>query len=352
MKLNRLLQFIFGFVLLFSISCTSDYEEIIPEITYNNGFLVTNEGNFGKPNADVTFVTKDLSLMQDDIYKVKNNNENLGDVLQTMVFNGDKAYLLLNNSNKITVVDRVSFKKSGEITAQLDNPRYMAVANGNLYVSNDKYAGGKFVNVYKLSDNSFVKKIDFASTSTVERIVEAGGNVFVQNTNSFNPGTTITKINTTSNTIDATPVQVPNGNNINRIISYNNSVYAIAEGTSNSYIHQIPAAGGAITTTTLAGIEKGTNLQIDGGRFYFSSKNKIYSMAMTATTAPTSPLITAVDGGDYFTLYGFNVIDGRIFTIDVKGFTAPSEITVYTTAGAAVSKFKAGMGANGVYKNY
>ena len=75
MKLNRLLQFIFGFVLLFSISCTSEYEETIPEITYQNGLLITNEGNFGSPNADVTFITKDLSLMQNDIYKANNNKE-------------------------------------------------------------------------------------------------------------------------------------------------------------------------------------------------------------------------------------------------------------------------------------
>ncbi|WP_435524378.1 YncE family protein [Chryseobacterium indoltheticum] len=131
------------------------------------------------------------------LYKAKNNNENLGDVLQTVVLNGDKAYLLLNSSNKIQIVDRYTFKKAGEITAQLNNPRYMAIANGNLYVSNDQYGGAKFVNVYKLSDNSFVKKIDFASTKIVERVVEAGGNIFVQNA-SYGFGNTITKINTTN----------------------------------------------------------------------------------------------------------------------------------------------------------
>ena len=350
MKLNRLLQFIFGFVLLFSISCTSDYEEVIPEITYQNGFFITNEGNFGKPNADVTFLTRDLSLMQNDIYKAKNNNENLGDVLQTVVLNGDKAYLLLNNSNKIQIVDRVTFKKAGEITAQLNNPRYMAIANGNLYVSNDQYGGAKFVNVYKLSDNSFVKKIDFASTSTVERVVEAGGNIFVQNA-SYGFGNTITKINTTNNTIEGTPIAMPNGD-INKTITYNNNVYVIAQGTANSYIHQINPAGSVVKTTTLTGIVNGTNLQIDGGRFYFTSSNKVYSMDMTATTAPTSPIITAVDGGPNFTLYGFSVIDGRIFTSDVKGFTQPSEISVYTSAGTFITKFTAGMGATNVYKNY
>lgn len=349
MKLNRLLQFIFGFVLLFSISCTSEYEETIPEITYQNGLLITNEGNFGSPNADVTFITKDLSLMQNDIYKANNNKENLGDVLQTMVLNGDKAYLLLNNSNKIQIVDRYSFKKAGEITAQLNNPRYMAIANGNLYVSNDKYGGAKFVNVYKLSDNSFVKKIDFASTSTVERVVEAGGNIFVQNA-SYGFGNTITKINTTTNAIEGTPTPMPNGD-ITKTITYNSNVYVIAQGTADSYIYQINPAGSILKTTTLTGIANGTNLQIDGGRFYFTSSNKVYSMDMNATAAPTNPIITAVDGGANFTLYGFSVIDGRIFTSDVKGFTQPSEITVYTTGGTVISKFTAGMGATSVYKN-
>ena len=349
MKLNRLLQVIFGFVLLFSISCTSEYEETIPEITYQNGLLITNEGNFGSPNADVTFITKDLSLMQNDIYKANNNKENLGDVLQTMVLNGDKAYLLLNNSNKIQIVDRYSFKKAGEITAQLNNPRYMAIANGNLYVSNDKYNGAKFVNVYKLSDNSFVKKIDFASTSTVERVVEAGGNIFVQNA-SYGFGNTITKINTTTNAIEGTPTPMPNGD-ITKTITYNSNVYVIAQGTADSYIYQINPAGSIVKTTTLTGIANATNLQIDGGRFYFTSSNKVYSMDMNATAAPTNPIITAVDGGANFTLYGFSVIDGRIFTSDVKGFTQPSEITVYTTGGTVISKFTAGMGATSVYKN-
>lgn len=348
MKLNRLLQIVFGFVLLFSISCTSDYEEIVPEITYNNGLFITNEGKFQTPNADVTFITKDLSLMQNEIYKAK-NNENLGDVLQTMVINGDKAYLLLNNSNKITIVDRVTFKKTGEITAQINNPRYMAVANGNLYVSNDQYGGAKYVGVYKLSDNSFVKKIDFASTSTVENVVEAGGTIFVQNA-SYGFGNTITKINTTNNTIDGTVITVPNGD-ISKTISSNGNVYTIAGTATDTYIYQISPAGAITKTTTLTGISNGRNIQVDGGRYYFSSLNKIYSMDMNSTTVP-SPLFSTSETDPNFAVYGFSVIEGRIFVSDVKKFTAPSEITVYTTAGTVISKFTAGIGATSVYKNY
>lgn len=347
MKFNKLLQIIFGFVLFFSISCTSEYEETITEISYQNGYFITNEGNYGQPNAEVSFITKDLNLLQNDIYKANNNNENLGDVLQTMAVSGDKAFLLLNNSNKIQVVNRYTFKKLGTITSEINQPRYMAVANNMLYVSNDQYLGAKYVSVYKTSDLSFVKKIPFSDTA--ERVVSAGGNIFVQNA-TYGFGNTLTKINTTTNEIDGTPISVPNGN-INKTIAYNNNVYVIAEGTANSYLYEISPAGTITKNITLTNIPNATNLQIDGGKFFFSSANKIYSMDLNATAAPTAPIITAVDGGQYYTLYGFNVMDGRIFTSDVKGFSQASEMNVYTTSGTLIKKFTVGMGANGVYSN-
>jgi len=347
MKMTRFLQLVLGLVLLFNISCSSDYEEIVASPTYENGYFITNEGNFGVPNADVSFITKDLNFVQNDIYKANNANENLGDVLQTIAYNGDQAYLLLNNSNKIQVVNRYTFKKTGEITSQLNNPRYMAVANNMLYVSNDQYNGPKSVNVYKTSDLSFVKKITF--TNTAERVVVAGGNVFVQNA-TYSFGNTLTKINTVTNEIEGTPVSLPSGN-INKTIAYNNNIYVIAEGSTDSYIYQISAAGAIVKTITLSGIANGTHLQIDNGRFFFSSYNKIYSMDINATASPTAPIITAVDGGQYFTLYGFSVVDGRIFTSDVKSFTEASEMSVYTTSGTFITKFKTGMGSTSVYSN-
>ncbi|WP_144282416.1 YncE family protein [Chryseobacterium echinoideorum] len=346
MKFNRLLQIIFGFVLLFSLSCTSEYEEIIPEATYENGYFITNEGNFGQPNAEVSFITKDLNVLQNDLYKANNNNENLGDVLQTMVISGDKAFLLLNNSNKIQVVNRYTFKKIGTITNEINQPRYMAIANNMLYVSNDQYMGAKYVSVYKTSDFSLVKKIPFSDTA--ERVVSAGGSIFVQNA-TYGFGNTLTKINTTTNEIDGTPISVPNGN-INKTIAYNNNVYVIAEGAASSFLYEISPAG-SITKNITLNIPNATNLQIESGKFFFSSANKIYSMNMNATAAPTAPIITAVDGGQYYTLYGFNVMDGRIFTSDVKGFSQVSEMSVYTTSGTLIKKFTVGMGANGVYSN-
>ncbi|WP_415328471.1 YncE family protein [Chryseobacterium sp. MMS23-Vi53] len=345
MKLTRLLTLVFAFALLFNIACTDD-NNATNDMYYGGGVLLSNEGNFGKPNADVTFVSSDLNTKQDNIFSA-NNGSNLGDVLQTIGFSGENAYLLLNNSNKIQVVNRYNFKKVGEITAQLNSPRYIAFANNNIYVTNDKYNGDKYVSVYKASDLSFVKKITF--TDNAERIVAAGNYVFVQNA-SFGFGNKISYISTSTNEVQNT-ITLPSGN-INKMIANNQSVYAIAAGTTDSYIYQISNTGSITKTYTLTGITDATNLEIENGKIYFTSGLKVYTMDVTATTAPTTPLFTVANSVDpYSNLYGFSVVNGRIYTSDANGFTEDSKISVYSTTGSLLKTFTAGKGTNGAYWN-
>lgn len=346
MKFSKILSSVLALTLLFNISCRTESDEPIelPKGAYENGIFVLNEGNFGTPSASVTFLSNDLATIEQDVYK-KNNGTDLGDVLQTLTYNGDNAYLVLNNSNKITVVNRYTFKKTGEITAQINQPRYISIANNFIYVTNDEYLGPKSVTIYKLSDLSFVKKIAF--TDTAERIVEAGGTIFVQNA-TYGFGNTLTRINPATNEV-ASVVTLPNGN-INKTISNNSTVYTIAAGTTDSYIYQISAAGTITKTTTLTGISNATNLDIDGGKYYFSSGNKVYSMDMSATVTPTTPIVTAT-GGPYSALYGFNAINGKIYTSDANGFTADSKVTVYSTTGSVIKTFEAGRATNGFFQN-
>jgi len=348
MKINKILSFVFASALLFTVSCNDDDPVIEPpKGAYENGIFVTNEGNFGVPNADVTFVSDNLNSIEQNIYKT-NNGEDLGDVLQTMYYNGDYTYLVLNNTNKVTVVNRYTFKKTGEITSNLSNPRYIGFANNFVYVSNDKYGGDKYVSVYKQSDLSFVKKI--AMTDAAERLVSAGSNIFVQNA-SFGFGNKISYINTSTNEVQS-EIAVPSGQ-IQKIVSDNNNVYAIASdfGLVDSYIYQISSTGSITKTTTLTGIENAANLCIDGGKFYFTSGMKIYGMDMNTSAIPSSPIATATQSDAYSGLYGFNVIDGKIFTSDANGFTADSKVTVYDTSGTVIKTFTAGKGTNGFYKN-
>ena len=346
MKISKLLSAALTATLLFNISCRSDDPIIEPQPkgAYENGIFMANEGNFGTPTATVSFISNDLSTVENNVFSSNNANAALGDVLQTIGFQGDNAYLVLNNSNKIEVVNRYTFKKVATVSDQVSQPRYIAFANNNYYVTNSS-GSSKFVNVYSTTTNAFVKKIDL--TNSGERIVEASGKIFVQNA-SFGSGKKITIINPTSNTIES-EVIVPAGN-IQKTISTGGSVYTIASTSTDSYIYKLTPTGAISSTVTLTGSANGKNLERDGAKVFFSSGAKVYSMDLTSTAVPTSPILTLSDNS-WSALYGFNVIDGKIYISNANGFTADSTVEIYSTAGTLLKTITAGRGTNGFYKN-
>ncbi len=345
MKFSKLLSAAFAATLLFTTSCREDdpIVEPQPKGAYENGIFLSNEGNFGTPTATVSFISDDLSI-ENNIFSTNNGGAALGDVLQNIGVNGDNAYLILNNSNKIEIVNRYTFKKVATVSDQLSQPRYIAFANNNYYVTNSS-GSSKYVNVYSGASNTFVKKIDL--TNAGERILEASGKIFVQNA-SFGSGNKITIINPTSNTVES-EVIVPNGN-IQKTISTGGNIYTIASTSTDSYIYKFSPAGAISSTITLPGIANGNNLEADGNKFFFTSGAKVYSMDMSSTTTPTNPIITLSDNS-WSALYGFSAINGKIYISNANGFTADSTVEIYSTAGALLKTLTAGRGTNGFYKN-
>ncbi len=343
MKINKILSVLFASAVLFTTSCRNDdTPEFIEEGTVS-GYFIANEGNFGKPNAEVSFVSSDLKYVSNDIYAASNNGEVLGDVLQDIALGSDYAYLVLNNTQKIKVVDKKNFKKVGEISTEIKFPRYAVELDSKLYVTNNKA-----VSIYDAKSLAFIKKIELGKTA--ERIVVQNKTIFVQNA-SYGYGTDITLIDPTTNTVKST-FTAPSGQ-IQKIIKDGNSVYTITSDANdaNSYIYQISDAGSVTKTTTLTGISKAANLCIDAGNFFFTSGTKIYKMDKNATSTPTTPIATASESAPFSGLYGFNVIDSKIFTADANKFTQASTVTVYNSNGEIIKTFDTGIGTNGFFKN-
>lgn len=347
MKIRKILSAAFASLLLFQISCNrnENMEPVLPKGAYENGFFLANEGNFGTPNASVSYIPRDLSVIENNVFAANNNGAALGDVLQTIGFNDDKAYLVLNNSNKITVANRYTMKKTGEFTQNLVSPRFIAFAKSFIYVTNDAYGGEKYLSIYNLNDNSFVKKITLPDVA--ERVVEAGGNIFVQNA-SFGFGNKISYIDVATNTLKS-QIVLPQGE-INKMISSNSNLYVIAAGPADSYIYQYSSSGTVVKTFPLPGFMNANNLEISDNKFYFTSGNGIYTMDIKVPVVPTSPIIT-VKANSYSTLYGFSVQDGKIFTSDANGFSEGSSIAIYNTTGTLIKTFTAGRATSGFFLN-
>ncbi|MGI9527687.1 MAG: DUF5074 domain-containing protein [Weeksellaceae bacterium] len=309
---------------------------------YADGIIVSNEGNFMSPNADVSFIDYETLEVTNDIYNTV-NGEQLGDVLQHIGFYGDKAYLVINNSGKVVIADRETFKKEAVITEGINLPRYITFANDKAYVTN---SGSMSVTIYNTSDYSLVKEIPV--NKTVEKIETIGNNIFVQNA-AFGGGKYVTVINATTDEIVKT-IELEGG--IRSITTDGTNLYVISSTGDFTHIYTIDAKSFKITNTFKSTkIVKGGNISISDDLVFFTADDSIiYVMAKNFMDEPVE--VAKVTYNPYFTFYGFNVIGKYLFSADASGFIAPSEVKVYDVESLdEIKTIKTTIGANGFYNN-
>ena len=342
MKLKNVFLGIFASTLLLA-SCSNDdaVEKDVPLGTYDNGVLVLNEGNFGTPNASVTYISNDFNVLTQNIFGIENNDKKLGDVAQSLSFSEDKAFIVMNNSNVVEVVNRYTFKSLGTITENLKNPRYSVVLNGKLYVTN---AGTKAVTVYDAKTFTHLQTITIGKTT--EKIITANGKLYITN-GAYGSGNTVTVVNPQSNNAMRI-ITVENG--VNSIEEKNGFVYALCGNSDRSKLFKIDTKTDTATSFESTVIKKALNMDIDGDRIYYTQGTGVYAMALNATTFSETPLFSVSDNS-WSTFYGFNVIDGKIYSADANGFTAAGIVKIFSATGTELKTVSVGMGPNSFYAN-
>ncbi|PWA05358.1 YncE family protein [Flavobacterium psychrotolerans] len=335
---------------IFLVSCTKDEDPIIetPLGAYDNGILILNQGGFNKGNASISYLSNDFSTLQNNIFSLVNPTLILGDVAQNMAIYGDLAFIVANISNKIEVVNRYTMAHVATITTGMNNPRYIAFANGKGYVTN--WGNGSSVS------DDFVAVLDLTNytvsgtISVVEgpdKIIENNGYLYVAHSGGFGYGNTISVINTISDAVTSTinVGDVPNSMEIN-----NGSLYVLCEGKSSW--------SGAETAGELDKVDLGTNtvtssinfsltahpsnLDIDNEKLYYTSGSSVYSMGIAATTLPTSALLTiSAQGGN--TIYSFAVKNNYIYVGDAGDFSANGKVFTYFSSGTYVHSHTVGV---------
>ena len=84
-------------------SCEDDNNQ--PAGEFENGTFVVNEGNFQDADGTISFINPNDGVVKQDLFGSVNNGLALGDVVQSMTIDEDHAYVVVNNSNKIEVVN-------------------------------------------------------------------------------------------------------------------------------------------------------------------------------------------------------------------------------------------------------
>ena len=128
--------------LLFT-ACRKDQQPISETVTKvgpaDTGALsrmyVLNEGNMGSNKASLDYLDLETGNYHQNIYEQANPTivKGLGDVGNDLGVYGSKLFIVVNNSNKIEVVDARTVKHIGQVTIQ--NCRNVIFHNGKAYVS-------------------------------------------------------------------------------------------------------------------------------------------------------------------------------------------------------------------------
>jgi len=342
---------------LFFTSCSNDdvtSQVELPLGSYDNGALILNQGNFGTPNSSMSYLSDDLAKFQHDIFEIVNPDETLGDTGQDLGFYENKAYIVMNNSNKIEVVNRYTMKHITSITLGLSNPRYIAFYNGKGYVTNWGDGGSStddFVAVINLNSNTVSATIPV--TEGPERIVAENNKLYVAHKGGYNFGNVVSMINPVNNVV----TQIAVGDVPNSLVENNGTLYVLCEGKpswsgseTGGKLVKINLATNMTSSIDFASTSHPSNLVIDTSLLYYTEGANIYKMNVTATTLPTASLFSTTDQGVYG-VYSFAVKNSKIYVGDAVDYSSNGKVYVYSLTGALKKEYTVGVIPAGFYFN-
>ncbi len=132
MRTNYILIPIKSFIVLILVSGACERKPVEVDgggLDLSRGVFIVNEGNFLAGNASLSFYDPILDTVYNEIfYRV--NQAPLGDVANALSISGDRAYITVNNSGRIYIIETSSVKYLGKVTG-LTSPRNIEVIDEN-----------------------------------------------------------------------------------------------------------------------------------------------------------------------------------------------------------------------------
>ncbi len=339
------------FLLLISglmMSCSDDdpQPEEQPSI-YDGGVFITNEGGFGSSDGSLSFYSE-TGVVTSDVFSAANPGENLGDVVQSSWISDSLLFVVVNNSNKIEVLNLNDSLKLVYTLDEVSFPRYMTTSGALGYVAEwVSFTDPGRLTIFDIETGEVEKTIttDFGA----ERVLISGGKIFVSN----NFSNTVSIIGLESEVLIQ---NLEVGNSPAGLFEdADGDVWVLCAGGYDENF--TPLNDGKLvelvvsTESVKKEIELGQNVSgelqasPEGTILYYYTSTSVYSVATSATEAPANALITEANALGF---YGLGVgKDGKIYAADAKDFVQSGEVFVYDEAGVFETKFTVGRNPNG-----
>lgn len=182
-------------------SCTKGDEQASD--LYQTGVFITNEGPFGSGTGTVSYYDRDADILKNDIFGTANGGAAIGNLLQSMGLYSGSGYLMVNNANKMLVVDSKTFTLQSTLSTGLTLPRYFFPIDATrAYITQwgvDSATSG--VAVYDYTSKTIAKIIPTGKGA--DRIIRntSTNAVLVLNSGGLSKDSTVTFINSGSDTV-------------------------------------------------------------------------------------------------------------------------------------------------------
>ena len=151
-----------------TIFVPEEVEVTTPQFSSLLGFFVLNEGNMGSNKATLDYYNFRTGRYSRNVFASANPTvpKEMGDVGNDLGIYGSKLYAVINCSNKVDVMDKMSVKKIGQI--DIPNCRFIKFYGGYAYVTS--YAGPIEISE-EYRQHGFVAKVDTATLEVVDTCV-------------------------------------------------------------------------------------------------------------------------------------------------------------------------------------
>lgn len=320
-----------------------DPDEPTPVQPYESGVFITHEGAFLGGTGTVSFYNRTVGGLKNDIFGAENNGAALGNILQSMSIANGKAYLVVNNANRIIIADAKTFKFQDSIVGTT-LPRYFLATDNNKAFVSEWGSGGEAgaVKVLDLTTKRFTKTI--ATGKGAERLLQVGTKLWVANVGGFGSDSTVAIIDIATETLSSkinvgvapnSLVQDANGD----IWVLSGNIWSAATGKlvqirNNTVVatYNVPQGANSLVTNSA----KNTLYFVAGVGIYqkdlTSTPPSVWVSKPTATSAFSSPYGLGIDPKT-----------GNIFCADAKDFNNTGVVYVFNTAKILQDSLKTGI---------
>jgi hypothetical protein len=326
----------FALVILSMGCCKPDLTSIAD---FNDGLLILNEGTFTFGNASLDFYKNSKDSLYQNVFSSQNKDAKLGDVGQSMVANDSLIFVVVNNSQKIEVLNKKTLKSVRTITG-FGSPRYMHLLDSSRALVTELY--NQKVHLIDFSKGTILKS--FESYGWTEKMIQNGGQVWIQVKRL--PSATV--VNGGFMIYDIASDKMVNFKLDKDITSFTiaqNFIWFIAQNKDKTF----ELSGQDLTTFDVipnpikfTEIENPNFLVSNKNALYFAKQNKIYSVDISNIQA----VLTAkefISNPDITTIYGLQYSYSRstFYIFDPKNYTERGDVYLYDDKGVLTKKIKA-----------